>query len=93
MVVIGAVLKKFWVDSYCFGHVADFYYDKFWSVSFNDAMLSSIFRVIDDVYSAVDREVGGIVDGCFCRNVSGWSNSINHVGCCSYSISHVYCCW
>jgi hypothetical protein len=35
-------------------------------------MLSSIFKVVDDVYSAADRKVGGIVDWCFCRNVSGW---------------------
>jgi hypothetical protein len=49
-------------------------------------MLSSIFKVVDDVYSAADREVGGIVDGCSVGMSVG--GVIVIVGCWSYSIRH-----
>ena len=46
------------------------------SVSANNAMLPSMFGVVDDVYAAVDWDISRSVDvndGCFDGNVSGWS--------------------
>ena len=42
-----------------------------WLMSSNNAMLSSILEVVDDVYFTAHREISGIVDGCHDGNVSG----------------------
>ena len=61
-------------------------------MSSNNAMLSSILEVVDDVYFTAHREISGIVDGCLDGNVSGQTVSVDHVCCWSYSINHVGCC-
>ena len=45
-------------------------------------MLPSIFGMIDDVYAAVDWEIGGDVDGYLDWNVVAWRIVIiYHIGC------------
>ena len=47
---------------YCCGHVANFYCSELFGVSANNAMLPSMFGVVDDVYAAVDWEISRSVD-------------------------------
>ena len=68
--IVGVQLEKFWENSCCFGLASDFDCDVFVSVFFDNAMLSSEFGVIDDVYSAVDRKVIGGAGSCLGGRVS-----------------------
>ena len=56
---------NFMEDSYCCGHVVDFYYNVFSSVSADEVMPSSVLGVVDDVHSTIDRKVSRSVDRYF----------------------------